>query len=547
MLVIAKRSLAVSELDFWNSTRISLLLAFIHCFIFDLTCYYIYSGNNFGFAIKVATICTGIAWPLFYLISWAKKYSAWIYSCIFVVDGLATYFVWTYKLEIRADSLALMYESNLAEASAFIGFPLVSWLIACVSLAFVITYFESRGNFSQKKRYLIFVILLLIGTLCYSGFKYIDYRMPKPLPASVLQESQRYFKEKSRLKKMLAQKVDIGNSLTKKPEDKMIIILVIGESARADHFSLNGYNRKTNPELEKRDVISYKNVISCGNQTRISVPCMLTRNTVENHNNLLNETSLISLFHRAGFSTAWYSSQRVMHENDTITTSIANEAESIYFTKLSYNNARDEHLLPKIKEFVANGSNAKMLIVHTVGSHWSYNHRYDKAHEKFKPVCTSTTQKVCSREKLINSYDNSILYTDWFLASTIDFLKNENAMLIYVSDHGESLGEDGFFSHGQDEFRLEQRSVPLILWASTKYRALYPARYESVKNKSKLPASHDVIFHSTLDCAGIEAKTISKSLSLCADNTANVSMQLSRDNSRDNKRFTNRRYSASKT
>jgi glucan phosphoethanolaminetransferase (alkaline phosphatase superfamily) len=503
----------------WKESRTSLFLALIHCLTFDLACYYIYSGNNLGFAIQVAIICICVAWPLFYLISWANKYAIWIYASLFTIDGLAAYFVWTYKLELRADTLALMYESNLQEARAFIGFPLIAWLSICIGSVYLMARKGTKSSLSLGSRFKIFLTLLLIATLSYRVFKHIDYRMPKPLPTSLIQESQRYFKEKSRLKKMLATKINISNTITKAPEDKPTIVLVIGESARVDHFSLNGYTQETNPELKKRDVLSYSKVTSCGNQTRISVPCMLTRNTVTNHENLLKETSLISLFRAAGFATAWYSNQRVMHENDTVTTSIANEAETLYFTKLSYNNARDEYLLPKINEFISSENGPKMLVVHTIGSHWSYDHRYDPAHEIFKPVCHDSTQWTCSAENLTNTYDNSILYTDWFLSTIIDSLKDKNALLIYVSDHGESLGEDGFFSHGQDEFRAEQRSVPLIMWASEQYKKGHLERYQAAEGKLTQELNHDVIFHSMLDCAGIESPVIDKNLSLC--NTLN--------------------------
>ena len=503
------------KLELWKDSRLSLLLAAIHCIAFDFACYYIYSGNNAGFAIKTTIICIGITWPFFYLLSWANKFSTLFFSFIFLIDGLAAYFIWNYKLELRADTLALMYESNLQEARAFIGVPLLAWILISIGTAFLITRKRSKNNLAASDRWKVFLILLLIGILSYRIFKHIDYRMPKPLPASLLQESQRYFKEKSRLKKMLASKVDISESVTRKPDDNMTIILVIGESARSDHFSLNGYNRETNPELKKRNVVSYTDVKSCGNQTRISVPCMLTRNTVANHRNLLKETSLISLFRAAGFATAWYSNQRVMHENDTVTTSIASEAQELYFTKLSYNNARDEYLLPKINEFIASRTESKMLVVHTIGSHWSYDHRYDAAHEIFKPACHDSTQWTCADQSLINAYDNSIIYTDWFLASIIDSLKSSNAMLMYISDHGESLGEDGFFSHGQDDYRKEEHSVPLIIWASEKYRSIHPDRYSAAQQKLNQDLSHDFIFHSLLDCSGIETTVINKNLSLC--------------------------------
>jgi glucan phosphoethanolaminetransferase (alkaline phosphatase superfamily) len=117
---------------------------------------------------------------------------------------------------------------------------------------------------------------------------------------------------------------------------------------------------------------------------------------------------------------------------------------------------------------------------------------------------------------LINAYDNSIVYTDWFLARIIDSIKDTNAMLIYVSDHGESLGEDDFFSHGQDDYRTEQHAVPLIFWASEKYKSLHADRYSVAQQKLDQQLSHDNIFHSMLDCAGIKATVIDKTLSICS-------------------------------
>lgn len=227
------------------------------------------------------------------------------------------------------------------------------------------------------------------------------------------------------------------------------------------------------------------------------------------------ETSFIAMFRGAGFLTGWISNQRVLHKNDTAATAIAAEAEVVKYSRTTWSRAPDGVLLPWVREFLAMQNPRKLLVVHTVGSHWRYFNRYDAEHARFRPDCRWQNPTSCSHEELVNGYDNSILYADGFLSETIDLLADVNAVLLYTSDHGESLGESGRFGHGHRGHAPEQASVPLIAWASPEFRRRHPERYQALEDDVTSPLSHEVIFHTMLDCAGFASDVMEPSLSLC--------------------------------
>ena len=179
-------------------------------------------------------------------------------------------------------------------------------------------------------------------------------------------------------------------------------------------------------------------------------------------------------------------------------------------------NDHDEKMLPFIKEIIPN-SNKQFIVVHTSGSHWNYTARYPKEFEQFTPVCNGKIKSDasnCEQLALINSYDNSILYTDFFLSNLIDLLKDKNAFLLYVSDHGESLGENGYYGHG-GPLIAEQITVPLIVWVSKDFKLRHPESVASIKKYTNNEISHDHVFHSVLDCLNIDSEIVDKDFSLC--------------------------------
>lgn len=297
-----------------------------------------------------------------------------------------------------------------------------------------------------------------------------------------------------------------------------LIILVVGETARRDHFSLNGYERKTNPELEKEtNIVSYSNISSCGTATAVSVPCMFSASHRQDFDikEARHHENLLDILKRAGVSILWRDNNssskgvadRVLYEN--FKTSDVNPVCDV--------ECRDIGMLDGLQEFIDKQSGDVLIVLHQMGNHGpAYFKRYPAEFERFTPACHSLDLSECSDEEIINAYDNAILYTDFFLSKVIALLKQntpkyETAML-YVSDHGESLGEHGLYLHGMPYMMApkEQIEVPVILWLSETADIELQEAFELHDKQS----SHDAIFDSILLAFEVESEIINEKDSL---------------------------------
>ena len=292
--------------------------------------------------------------------------------------------------------------------------------------------------------------------------------------------------------------------------EEVLGIVVVGETARADHFSLNGYQRKTNPLLEQQDLINYKNAKSCGTLTKTSVPCMFYLDNYDlfSEKRAKYQSNALDIASAAGVDVHWL-------ENNS---SCKYVCQKIKTTILNSNNTEtyDELLIEETVKFINNLKNKKGLIVlHMMGSHGpKYYKRYPGQFEKFVPGCKVNTPQDCSREELINAYDNTILYTDYILNSLIEILKKENlkSFLIYASDHGESLGENGLYLHGVPmKFApKEQTHIPLFIWLSENYKKSKKLIYVNTNEN----VSHENFSHTILELMNIKSKVLKKEKSL---------------------------------
>jgi glucan phosphoethanolaminetransferase (alkaline phosphatase superfamily) len=345
------------------------------------------------------------------------------------------------------------------------------------------------------------------------------------LPTNVIQASAYYISDRALLRQARQERFDVASlpsSIDETRADSLVVVVIIGESARADHCQLNGYARATTPELARRtDLVSYPKVRSCAAGTRVSVPCLMTRATENSTEVSLDETSLVTLFRKHGFVTTWISNNQMLSRHDTPITVFAREANFQVFPSAFADadvGRHDETMLPVLSDTLAARTGRQLVVLHQRGSHWHYAERYPPTFERFVPACKhGTPPYLCERKALVNAYDNSIAYTDYFLARVIELVGDRNALLLYVSDHGQSLGEDGFFTHGDPE-RAEQRHVPMIWWTSEKFRRRAPEAVAALTRRRGDPVSHDHVFHSVLGCAGIRGEAIDPALDLCRTN-----------------------------
>jgi lipid A ethanolaminephosphotransferase len=301
-------------------------------------------------------------------------------------------------------------------------------------------------------------------------------------------------------------------------KSRELIILVVGEAARADHFSLNGYARDTNPLLSKRNLISYTDVVSCGTATAYSLPCMfaLAGRTEFDIDEAGTRENLLDVLTHAGVQVLW-------RDNNSDSKGVAENVEYQDFRSPERNpvcdsECRDIGMLDGLDEWIAAHPEGDLTIVlHQMGNHGpAYYRRYPPEFERFMPACNSSELADCTNEEIGNAYDNAILYTDWFLDSVINFLTQydsgfETAMY-YMADHGESLGENGLYLHGLPWLLAPsiQKNPASLLWLGSSYQA----DRDKMASLANQTLSHDYYFHTVLGLMEISTELHDPSLDL---------------------------------
>jgi lipid A ethanolaminephosphotransferase len=306
----------------------------------------------------------------------------------------------------------------------------------------------------------------------------------------------------------------------KKP---ILVVIVAGETARAQNWSLGGYTRETNPELAKRDITYFSNTSSCGTATAVSLPCMfshLGRSDYSYEAGLASE-NMLDVLTRAGYHVEWWDNNTGDKQiGDRITVrSLIKSTDPRYCADGECN---DGIFLDELSNYADTITQNTVLVLHMIGSHGpSYYLRYPKEFEAFTPTCQTSELKNCANEDIVNAYDNTILYTDHILASMIDILaKKDNAIssLIYASDHGESLGENGLYLHGAPYMIAPeyQTRVPMLLWMGKEYQDTFAINAACLKDKKDDAVSHDNLFSTVLSLADVHSESIDPELDLIA-------------------------------
>ena len=435
-----------------------------------------------------------------------------IYAFFLYASGaLVSYYIYALKIIPNKQIVKAFFDVESVEAYEHVSIKLIAWImITCSICIYILRKYNSKDPAGRFSKFLCFVLLFCsianIATPFYRVFT-------SHLPINYLHNSYEYFLNKF----TDHDKSDITNKYsfkTKAPDD-LIAVLIIGESARSDHFSLNGYNRSTNPLLSKIHNLNSYECVASANATYLSVSSMLSRFPASHIEDSLKESSALSIFTKLGFHTSWIATQSLVkyfrdydfNLYDEVNSALVPGGSALYALS-SY----DGMMLPYFESEIANKGKS-LIVLHTSGSHWNYTARYPQSFNKFTPSCENSSGKrdhsSYTTDELINSYDNSILYTDYFISEVIERLRDKNAFVIYVSDHGESLGEDGFYGHG-GEVRPEQMKVPLVVWFSDKFM-----QHKSLNIDVTKHLSHDNIFHSLLNCSDVSSDVVDSKMSLC--------------------------------
>ena len=299
-----------------------------------------------------------------------------------------------------------------------------------------------------------------------------------------------------------------------------IYVLVIGETSRADNWSLYGYGRNTNPETGSLSgLVVYRDAITMSNTTHKSVPLLMSCAGSEDYDSLYYRKGIISAFKEAGYQTAFYSNQQ---RNHSFIDAFGSEADEVDFLKDKVSlmgNNYDDDLIDCVRQRLEKYDGGKLfIVVHMYGSHFNYKDRYKKQDAHFKPDNVISAERVY-RKQLVNAYDNSIINTDKVLAGIIREVdaKGVNSAVVFTSDHGEDIFDDerGRFLHASPLPTYYQLRVPFLIWTSQQYAGSYPNEVAQLKAHVDIPVSTNrVIFHTLLDLSGISSPYLIHSLAL---------------------------------
>ncbi|WP_145497954.1 phosphoethanolamine transferase EptA [Yersinia bercovieri] len=459
---------------------------------------------------------------------------------LFLLGGAAAnYFMFSYGAVIDANMMQNAFETNAQEATALFTPRMALWLLVLgITPAIIICFVRIQATrpwwymlgLRAANILLSAVIIMLVAALFYKDYASLirnNKSIVKMLtPSNFVSGSFQFARHKYFASNMSL--VRIGEDAHKGPvisgqQKRTLVILVVGETARAENFSLGGYGRATNPRLQKQDVTYFNNASSCGTETAISVPCMFSNMPRKNYDATLasHQEGLMDILARAGLNVLW-------RENDGGCKGACDRTPHQDVTQLQLTTdcengvCLDNALLYKLDNYINGLQGDGVIVLHQMGSHGpAYYRRSTPEIRQFAPTCDSNQIQDCTAQELVNTYDNSILYTDAMLDNTIKLLQQQsarfNTALVYLSDHGESLGENGMYLHGTPYMFApgQQTHIPFLMWLSPEYTKNYGIDRQCLaKSAQHDEISQDNLFHTLLGMMNIQTNEYQSGMDL---------------------------------
>lgn len=448
--------------------------------------------------IGLAVLMLALDFFFYYLVLYAGRFvGKCILAFTFIADAITLYFINSYEVLITDKMMGNVYNTQFSEASGFFSLSAVMYVLF-LGVVPCIYLFAQKVEYGSFKRFLANIgaglgIVLAVALGHMKNWPWIDRNSTELgsllMPWSYTVNTVRYY---SAEKKRNAKEIPLPDARIA-TDSRDVCVLIIGESARRDHFSLYGYERETNPFTAK-DSVTALIADAAATYTTAGVKAILSHEP----SNKLYEI-LPNYMNRTGVDVSWRTSnwgEPPVH---------IDKYYKIKDLKARFPEADDRYdgiLLEGLKEDILASEKAKTLVViHTNTSHGpTYFKKYPSEFEEFTPVCTTVEMSKADHQELMNAYDNSIIYTDWLIHSVIEILKEipeVRSCMMYVSDHGESLGENNLYMHGvpMSMAPAEQVEIPFIVWDSDAQTGIKPLE--------KVGQYH--IYHSIMNFLGIES------------------------------------------
>lgn len=534
----------------WRVTLRTETLALIASLFFGATCNSLFwnaalAGRELGQAgTWLFAVCLFIAISAIHYLILGLLLNRWtakpLLSLLIVVTAFAAYYMTTFTVFLDPSMLRNVLRTDVKEAGELFSVAMLPHLLSYAVVPLIALSRISLRHEPLRRAVLVRLGTLVLALLAGAGALLAIFQDVAPLmrnnkeirylitPANYLYSLARVIgSDASAATKVRTQ---IGLDATqaeswKKKEKPALFVIVVGETARAANWGLSGYSRQTTPELAQLDVINFSQVTSCGTNTEVSVPCLFSIYGRRHYDEdkIRNTESLLNVLARAGMKVVWRDNQSGCKgvcagvEEQKLANSTVPEL-------CDGDRCLDEILLHGLDSLLSDTKGNLVLVLHQLGNHGpAYFKRYPPTYRKFEPVCETADLAKCSREAVVNTYDNALLYTDHMLAQTIAFLKRQetryNTAMIYFSDHGESLGENGLYLHGipYSIAPKVQTEVPMVMWFSPGYAGSFGLDTNCLKQRATQAATHDNLFHSVLGLLDIKTDIYEPAMDLASN------------------------------
>lgn len=517
----------------WLAAGLALAILFspaLLAFVFDWT--------DRGPGLALHSLLFTLSLPLLPLLFLGLRWYLLLTLPLLAVVGIELLHLGEFHSYITMGGVSAIMETSFNEALEFIRFRVIYPALGMVLIGlylFVVVTRVRPGLKLPPRAKLALLSCALVAVAVQPEAKYPEIEsarlfnvafterdLKKSYPLSFVNSIAYYLKERRLLDAALARRSWTFGEVSKAPvEGREIHVLVIGETSRAASWGIYGHHRPTSPRMvtlrDAGELIAFDDATSPCVLTRNSVPMMLTRATARNLSPILHELSLLSVFERSAFSVHWLSNQKKYGNHNRVISEITMEIEQHSFLNVNaaeysrVDNSYDELLLPQLEAALGQETDRLFIVLHTLGSHYNYHYRYPEEFAVYKPVPAegsfAITSNAPGREETINSYDNSILYTDHFLDQVIERVREADAVstVTFVSDHGENLYDDEreIWGHGLPNPTFYSVHIPMFVWMSERFRDAYPGKLEGLRANAKRSVSLDSLFYTLPDLAGI--------------------------------------------
>ncbi|MBY5922530.1 phosphoethanolamine transferase [Ferrimonas balearica] len=478
---------------------------------------------SLGFVISLPFFFVAAFNLIFHCLSWPRLTKP-LFIPLLVVSSLVSYTMVQYGILPDQEVVASAVETNAHELGSYFSASLLLWVTGFGVLPALVLWRTRIHYGGTLPRFLLLnklvpmvasvAVIALIAALYYVDYASVgrnnSYLRKMIVPTHFVYSVGKFVKHNYLTTPEPYRELGKDAHILAEPKDgkPRLLVLVIGETARAANQQLNGYERETNPYTSQIDELVYfPDVATCGTATAVSVPCMFSdfdRGHFDRAS-ATNQDNLMDILTRAGIATVW-------RDNDGGSQKVANH---ISYESISADSDAalcdgktcfDEVLLKGLGERIDAMQGDRVVVLHLIGSHGpTYFKRYPKAFAHFQPACERADIENCSQQELVNVYDNTLRYTDWVLSQVVSLLKARQAdyhsAMLYLSDHGESLGEDGLYLHGMPYALapLEQRRVPMMMWLTPDFRGDEGLGLQCIQQQAQKGGwSQDNFFHTVL-------------------------------------------------